>query len=176
MDDRLQAYEDLVTAHATRLNLVAVADLDRFRQRHVDDSLRLVPLVGTAPDGPGVDVGSGAGLPGVPLAVAIPERQWVLLEPRRRRAAFLEEVVRELGLGNAEVVQATAQEFARRGPVHAVAVARALAEPAAAFDLLEPLVAPGGVAILLVGERAEIPRRAEFASEGVAIVRLDREA
>jgi 16S rRNA (guanine527-N7)-methyltransferase len=169
--DPLARYEELLKAWAPRLDLVSPGDLPRFRERHIEDSLRLAPLLDRLPPGPCVDVGSGAGLPGIPLAIAVPDRSWRLLEPRRRRAAFLEEVVRELDL-DAEVVVATAQQAADEiGPVHALAVGRALAEPAAALDLLLPLVAEDGAAAVFLGRGAELPPGAEEWSEGIAIVR-----
>jgi 16S rRNA (guanine527-N7)-methyltransferase len=129
--------------------------------------------VQTAPPGPAVDVGAGAGFPGVPLAIADPSRWWRFLEPRRKRSAFLEEVVRSLGL-SAEVVTMRAQEAARDphlGGGHSVATARALAAPAVAFGLIMPLVAPGGSGIVWAGRRAELPREAEVVSGRLAIIR-----
>ena len=101
-------YAQLVRAYSPKLDLVSPRDLDRFEERHIRDSLRALRYVRQAPPGPAVDVGSGAGLPGIPLAIADPYRHWRLLEPRRRRAAFLEEVVRELDLPNVEVLARTA--------------------------------------------------------------------
>lgn len=150
-------------------------DLDRLEERHIADSLKALALLLKAPAGPAVDVGSGAGLPGIPLAIAQPERPWRLLEPRSRRAGFLDEVVRELGL-EVEVVRKTAQEAsadARLAGTHAVATARALAAPAPAFDLLLPLIAPGGTAVVWVGERARIPASAGRPTQGLAIIRRD---
>jgi 16S rRNA (guanine527-N7)-methyltransferase len=171
MPDALARYEELLRAWASKLDLVSDSDLPRLRYRHIDDSLRLLPLLDELPPGPCVDVGSGAGLPGVPLAIADPSRSWRLLEPRRRRAAFLEEVVRELEL-DAEVVVSTAEQAAIDiGPVHALAVGRALAEPPAALALLAPLVGESGVAAVFLGRTAEVPPGAEEWSEGIAIVR-----
>jgi len=156
---------------APRLNLVSAVDLHRLRERHIDDSLRLAPLLDELPPGPCIDVGSGAGLPGLPLAIAGPSRSWRLLEPRRRRAAFLEEVVRELDL-DVEVVALTAEQAASElGPAHALAVARALAEPPVALARLRPLVATNGVAALFLGPGAELPPGAEEWTHGIAIVR-----
>ncbi|MGH2694478.1 MAG: 16S rRNA (guanine(527)-N(7))-methyltransferase RsmG, partial [Actinomycetota bacterium] len=132
MRDVHSAYAELVRAWGSRLGLVSERDLDRFRERHIEDSLRLLPLLDSLPVGPAVDVGSGAGLPGIPLAISRPQREWRLLEPRRRRSAFLEEVVRELALDNCEVVIATAQEAARDprlARAHVLATARALTPP-----------------------------------------------
>ena len=150
---------------------MALGDLDRFRARHIDDSLRLVPLIDDLPAGPCADVGSGAGLPGIPVAIARPERTWRLIEPRRRRAAFLEEAVRELEL-DCEVVVATAAEAAARGADHALATARALAPPPRALEMIVPLVAGGGVAAVFVGAGDPIPPETEEWEEGIAIVRL----
>jgi 16S rRNA G527 N7-methylase RsmG len=96
------------------------------------------------------------------------------VEPRKRRAAFLEEVVRELGL-TAEVIVATAEACAADPDLartHVLATARALAAPGAAIGLLRPLLAPGGTAALFVGSEAQVPPEAEEWAEGLAIVRL----
>ncbi|MDQ3940081.1 MAG: 16S rRNA (guanine(527)-N(7))-methyltransferase RsmG [Actinomycetota bacterium] len=165
---RLEAYEALVRRWAPKLDLVAPGDLDRFGSRHIDDALRALPLVEAAPPGAAVDVGSGAGVPGIPLAIAAPERHWRLLEPRARRAAFLEEAVRELDL-EVEVGRLRAEEAARTewGQAHALATARALAPPRAALELLWPLLRPGGYAVLFVGDSAEIPPETHDAGPGL---------
>lgn len=144
-------YAELVRAYSDRLDLVSPGDLERFEERHIRDSLRARPYVNQAPAGPAVDVGSGAGLPGIPLAIADPSREWVLLEPRQRRAAFLEEVIRELALPNAEVVASTAEELVATGRRFAVATARALAPPPEAVEIVRPLVEPGGVILVFIG-------------------------
>jgi 16S rRNA (guanine527-N7)-methyltransferase len=175
----LSVYSDLVGEFSGRLDLVAPGDLERFHERHLEDSLRLLPIVEDAPVGPCVDVGSGAGLPGIPAAICTPQRQWRLVEPRRRRAAFLEECVRRLGLRNVEVIATTAEDAAgdpALAGAHALGTARALAPPLEAQRLVAPLVAPGGVMALFVGERAELPPKAELVQGGIAIVRRSDEA
>ena len=119
----------------------------------VADSLRAVDLV-RGFEGPIVDVGSGGGAPGIPLAVALPERQVTLLESSRRKCNFLERWARELP--NVQVVCGRAEEQ----PVDAwgVAVAKALAPPPVAAEWCLPLVAPGGAAILFAGPNAEVER------------------
>ena len=172
MDELLGAYAELVRKWAPRVNLVASGDLEHLEARHIEDSLRALPLAIAAPEGPGIDVGSGAGLPGIPLAIAEPARLWRMLEPRAKRAAFLEEVARELGL-DYEVVRLTAQEAAHDrafAGVHAVATARALAPPEEAAALLRPLLAPAGVGILFLGADAALPEGAEAAGPGLAII------
>ena len=119
----------------------------------VADSLRAVDLV-RGFEGPIVDVGSGGGAPGIPLAVALPERQVTLLESSRRKCNFLERWARELP--NVQVVCGRAEEQ----PVDAwgVAVAKALAPPPVAAEWCLPLVAPGGAAILFAGPNADVER------------------
>lgn len=170
----LSAYAGLVRRWATRVDLVAPGDLADLETRHIEDSLRLSPLVAGLPPGPCADVGSGAGFPGIPLAIAHPERRWRLIEPRSRRAAFLEDVVRELDL-NCEVVPQPVENAIATGGArsHSLAVARALAAPQRALAMIEPLVQAGGVAAVFVGERADIPAQAELWADGVAIVRVE---
>ncbi|MDQ3767098.1 MAG: class I SAM-dependent methyltransferase [Actinomycetota bacterium] len=156
-----------------RIDLVASGDLTRFADRHIADSLRALSLVKSLPHGPGIDVGSGAGLPGIPLAIADPSRPWRLLEPQAKRAAFLEEVVRTLNL-NCEVVVRRAEEIAQDQAflgAHPVVTLRAVAPPSAAFRLGLPLVSTGGAAVVFVGAAAEIPPEAEETEKGLAIVR-----
>jgi 16S rRNA (guanine527-N7)-methyltransferase len=171
---RLAAYAELVRRWAPKLDLVAPSDLARLEERHLEDSLKAVPLLEVLPSGPAIDVGSGAGLPGIPLALASRSRVWRLLEPRSRRAAFLEECVRVLEL-DCEVLRMTAEEAARRPQLrasHVCALARALAPPERAFRLLCPLVRPDGVAAVFVSTQSRLPVGAERMGEGLAIMRV----
>ena len=158
---KLAHYAALVRSWAPRLDLVSPADLERLESRHIDDSLRALPLLDLAPPGPAVDVGSGAGFPGVPLCIADASRHWRLLEPRSRRAAFLEEAIRELDL-DAEVLTLSAEQAADNEPLrlHAAATARALAPPDKAFSLLSPLVGAGGLSIVWAGKDSKTPEHA----------------
>ena len=170
----MERYELLLREWAPKLDLVAPGDLDRLRERHIDDSLRLLPLLHEAPAGPCIDVGSGAGLPGIPLAIAS-ERHWRLLEPRKRRAAFLEEAVRSLGL-DCEVVARRAEDL-HTDPTfagtHALATARALAPPEEALRLLHPLLAPSGIGAIFVGAQAALPAGSRTWQPGIAIFKGD---
>ncbi|HXZ57247.1 MAG TPA: RsmG family class I SAM-dependent methyltransferase [Gaiellaceae bacterium] len=133
---------------------------DEARRVLVADSLRAVELVRRF-EGPIVDVGSGGGAPGIPLAVELPERQVTLLESSRRKCDFLERWARELP--NVQVVCGRAEEQ----PVDAwgVAVAKALAPPPVAAEWCLPLVAPGGAAILFAGPKADVERVARVAQQ-----------
>ena len=123
----------------------------------LDDSLRAAELVASL-DGAIVDVGSGGGAPGIPLAHALPEREVTLLEAERRKCAFLE----EWAPPNARVVwgRAEEQELERYG----VAVAKALAHPPTAAEWCLPLVREGGHVVLWVGPSAEPARVAAVAA------------
>jgi 16S rRNA (guanine527-N7)-methyltransferase len=171
--ERLAEYARLVRHWAPRLDLVAPSDLVRFEERHIADSLRAASLVDSLPPGPAADVGSGAGLPGIPLAIAAHPRKWRLLEPRTRKAAFLEECVRVLEL-DCEVLTLTVEEAGRRTGLrksHVCAWARALANPTEAFRLLLPLVRRDGIAGIFASADARLPPEAERVSGGLAIMR-----
>jgi 16S rRNA (guanine527-N7)-methyltransferase len=131
---------------------------DEARRMLLEDSLRAVEVVDRF-DGPIVDVGSGGGAPGIPLADALPGREVTLLEAIRRKCDFLERWTPELP--NLHVVCGRAEEQ----PVdsYGVAVAKALAPPPVAAEWCLPLVAPGGAAVLFVGETAQADRVAAVA-------------
>ena len=173
VEERLQAYEALLAAWAPRFDLIAPGDITRIRERHIDDSLRALSLVQALPPGPCADVGSGAGLPGLPLAIAT-GRPWRLLEPRRKRAAFLEEALRHLGLQDCEVVALSAEQ-AMADPglagAHVCVTARALAPPQRSLQLCLPLATPGGVVVLFAGANAEKPPEAEEVAPGLLTIR-----
>jgi 16S rRNA (guanine527-N7)-methyltransferase len=131
---------------------------DEARRVLLEDSLRAVEVVQRF-EGQIVDVGSGGGAPGIPLAHALPEREVTLLEASSRKCEFLERWTAELP--NLRVVCGRAEEQ----PVDAygVAVAKALAPPPVAAEWCLPLVAPGGAAVLFVGPSAEDERVARVA-------------
>jgi 16S rRNA (guanine527-N7)-methyltransferase len=147
--------------------LTALRDAAEARRVLLDDALRGVELV-RAWDGSVVDVGSGGGTPGIPLAASFPEREVTLLEAERRKCEFLRGW--EPQLGNLRVVWGRAEEQ----PVDAfgVAVAKALAPPPVAAEWCLPLVRPGGAAILWLGPSADLDRLAPVA-ERIAARRVD---
>jgi 16S rRNA (guanine527-N7)-methyltransferase len=129
--------------------LTALRDLDAARRALLDDSLAGLELVrGLA--GPVVDVGSGGGAPGIPLAAALPERQVTLLEANRRKCEFLGRWTAELP--NLHVVTGRAEE--QPVELFGVAVAKALAQPPVAAEWCLPLVREGGGVVLWVGPSA----------------------
>jgi len=137
--------------------LTAIHDLEEARRALLHDSLRGLELVRRY-EGPIVDVGSGGGAPGIPLALALPEREVTLLEANGRKCEFLRQHAPE----NATVVHGRAEE--QETDRFGVAVAKALAQPTTAAEWTLPLVAPGGAAILWVGPSAEPDRVAKAAA------------
>ena len=117
----------------------------------LDDALRGAPIVGEL-SGSIVDVGSGGGSPGIPLAAALPGREVTLLEANARRVRFLESVA--AGFPNVTVLRGRAEE--QETDRYGVATAKALAPPPVALEWLLPLVEPGGSAVLWVGPAADL--------------------
>jgi 16S rRNA (guanine527-N7)-methyltransferase len=143
--------------------LTAIDDLDEARRALLDDSLRGLELV-RREEGPVVDVGSGGGAPGIPLAVSLPEREFVLLEAQERKCVFL----REQAPANARVVWGRAEE--QESDWAGVAVAKALAQPPVAAEWCLPLVRPGGAVVLWVGPSADADAVAKVAEQLAAQV------
>jgi 16S rRNA (guanine527-N7)-methyltransferase len=156
--------------------LTAIRDPAEARRMLLDDALRAVPLVGRE-EGPVVDVGSGGGTPGIPVAASLPERAVTLLEAERRKCAFLERWTPELL--NLSVVWGRAEEQPLE--TFGVAVAKALAPPPTAAEWCLPLVREGGAVVLWVGQTAELDRlaavaerlaaRVESSSDGLIVLR-----
>lgn len=148
--------------------LTAISDLATARRVLLDDALRAAPLLRAA-DGAVVDVGSGGGSPGIPLAATLPTRRFTLLEAERRKCEFLERVSQ--GLDNVEVVWGRAEQQAtdRFG----AALAKALAKPPVAAELCLPLVRPGGIAIIWAGETADRERVGRAAERLAATLERD---
>jgi 16S rRNA (guanine527-N7)-methyltransferase len=147
--DRLRRFVSLLDTWAPRLNLVSTRTTEETVHRHVLDSL--APATFLVPRETVADVGSGAGFPGVPLAVTRPGKVW-LIESRRRRATFLRHVVRTLGLGNAVVFEGRAEDF--REPVEAV-VGRAVEERALAALASAILDSGGRLVAMRTARQAE---------------------
>ena len=119
----------------------------------LDDAVRALPLLEQY-DGPVIDVGSGGGSPGIPLAVSLPARAVTLLDAEQRKCDFL----RRWAPPNAEVVWGRAEEQSLEG--WGAALAKALAQPPVAAEWCLPLVQVGGAAILWLGEDADVERLA----------------
>jgi 16S rRNA (guanine527-N7)-methyltransferase len=146
--------------------LTGLDDPSQARRVLLDDALRAIPLLERL-SGDVVDVGSGGGTPGIPLAASLPERGFTLLEAERRKCDFLERVSGDLA--NVTVVWGRAEE--QPTDAFGVALAKALAKPPVAAELCLPLVAPGGAALLWLGDSAD--RDAVSAVAGLLGARLE---
>lgn len=140
--------------------LIGPQELPRLWTRHILNSAAAAPLF----SGTVADIGSGAGLPGLVLAIARPDVQWILVEPMERRVAWLSEQVTQLGLANVEIVRARAEEW-ERGAVCDAVTARAVSALRTLIPLTAPLVRDGGELILLKGANA--PREIAAAEKQV---------
>ena len=150
--------------------LTSLGSLAEARRVLLDDALRASPVVAAA-SGPVVDVGSGGGSPGIPLAVALPEIEFTLLDAQRRKVQFLERAARDLA--NVEVVWGRAEE--QPLDTFAVTLAKALAAPPVAAELCLPLARPGGISVVWVGENAEPEAVGRVAERLNAQLEEDRE-
>lgn len=156
----LAKYLALLSRWRKRARLTAVADPIHGARVHIADSF-LCLRAGLPANASLIDVGSGAGLPGIPLKVARPDLEVTLLEPEARRAAFLEVVAQELNLP-LRVVVARAEDAANEASLREqfdLAAARAVAPLPAVCELTLPFVRSGGKAVLLKGPsvRGELP-------------------
>lgn len=148
---RLERFLTLLLRWNARINLVSSQDPAVLRQRHIADSLQLLPLLPEG-EGPMADLGTGGGFPGLVLALAV-TRPVHLVESDRRKAAFLQAAAAELGLAHV-TVHPTRIEALRLPPV-AVLTARALAPLERMLPWAQALLAPEGVAIFPKGQGAE---------------------
>ncbi len=130
--------------------LIGPLELPRLWTRHILNCAIVAPLLQVGRVG---DVGSGAGLPGLVLAIARPDVSFVLIEPMERRIAWLNEQVQELGLTNVEVVRARAEEAKLSSPLDQV-TARAVSAFRKLIPLTAPLVRSGGELVLMKGAGA----------------------
>ena len=158
MSSSSRVLDDWLQAVVATPGLTAIRDVGEARRALLDDSLRGADLV-CGFEGPIVDVGSGVGVPGVPLAVSLPDREVTLLEANGRKCDFL----REWAPPNATVVQGRAEE--QETDRFGVAVAKALAPPPVAAEWCLPLVRVGGAVVLWVGPSADIERVARVADQ-----------
>ncbi|MCA1726796.1 MAG: 16S rRNA (guanine(527)-N(7))-methyltransferase RsmG [Actinobacteria bacterium] len=163
--DKLLRFHELLRGRGLEIGAIARSDRDRVLDRHILDSLRGAVAIHEG-DRIAYDFGSGAGLPGVPLAIARPACGWILVESRHWRAAFLELAVSELEL-NARVERARVETM---GVLADVITARAFAPLAKAWDIAAPLLKPPGRLIFFAGAGLEDPEGAARAAAGDGVV------
>jgi len=145
---RLERYLDLLEKWNAVINLTAVRDRERMVTLHLLDSLTLVPNI--AGRSRLLDVGSGGGMPGIPLAIACPHLKVTLLEPNQKKAAFLRQAKLELGLEQVSVVAERVERWLSPEPFDAI-VSRAFSDLPDFVAGASHLLAPGGVLIAMKG-------------------------
>ena len=144
---QLVRYLELLAKWNRVFNLTSIHDQRAWVAQHLLDSLAVIAYL---PAGSVVDVGSGAGLPGVPIAVACPQRPVTLLDSNQKKGAFLQQTISELGLHNARVEISRVESF-RPEKTFAVVISRAFAELGRFVRAAEHLCAPDGRLVAMKG-------------------------
>jgi len=155
---QLGAFLDLLLEANTRFNLTAITDPEQAWHRHILDSLTLLPYL-VQPDAKRVaDIGSGGGLPGIPLAIVLPNVEFALIEATGKKADFLREAADKLGLGNITVINERAETIGRDHKQHReqydAVIVRAVGKLRVLLELSAAFVKVGGHVLAVKGERA----------------------
>ena len=149
-EDMFNDYMALLLEWNEKINLTSITEPEEIIEKHFYDCL--LPVFSNLIEGKVIDVGSGAGFPGLVFAIAKPEAHITLLEPRNKRCTFLNEVIQKLGLTNVEVINERAEDY---GKIHReifdVATARAVAPLNILAELCIPFVKQGGNFIAMKG-------------------------
>lgn len=155
----LARYLDLLLETNEKFNLTAIKDRDSAWKRHIIDSLTVLPAISELPANSRVaDVGSGGGLPGIPLAIARPDLQFTLIEATGKKARFLEECTKTIPLPNVRVVNVRAEQAGQDKSLREtfdVAVCRALGPMRELLEYTMPLVSVGGWVLAMKGPNVE---------------------
>ena len=145
-------YLSLLSFWGARLNLTAIHDEELVVRRHFIDSLSVVPLLSC--DGSLLDIGSGAGFPGIPIKLAVPDKPVYLVEPRRKRANFLRQVARELKLTALHVIESRIEDLDGEAlPPIAETITRGFSDIHGFLRISGGLLAAGGRPILMQGPK-----------------------
>lgn len=151
--DQLKRYHQWLCIAGVERGLVGPREIDRMWERHINNSAVLEELV--PHDVSVIDVGSGAGLPGIPLAIVRPDLKITLLEPLARRVDYLNEVIEDLGLSDrVEVVRGRAEDPITKNLSADVVTGRAVASLGKLITWCWPLVQPGGQILMIKGQSA----------------------
>jgi 16S rRNA (guanine527-N7)-methyltransferase len=164
---RLHSYRGLLEEFGARTGVTGPTEGPLLWERHVLDSLRARPCLIDATS-PVVDLGSGAGLPGIPLAIARPDLAFLLVEPQRRRVAFLELAAERLGLRNIEIRPSRAEAVQLRA---GVCVARAFAPPVRTWRVASRLLNQRGYLLYYAGRSWRLSFEDQLAEAG-AVARV----
>lgn len=167
----LEAYETALLDWNSRFNLTAIDDPGKVRVKHFLDSLTCLLVMRDTPMERIVDVGSGAGFPGLPLKIVCPAIKLTLVESVGKKADFCCQVVKVLGLEGVDIIQERAERLGRDldyREQYDWALARAVAKLPVLVEYLLPLVKVGGSALAMKGESA--PAEAHAADNGITLL------
>lgn len=151
---QLYNYQALLLEWNQKMNLTAIIDPDEIRMKHFLDSLSLISL---NPQGPLVDVGTGAGFPGLVIKIMRPDIEVVLLDSLKKRLNFLDAVISDLGLSGISTLHGRAEELGhmdKHRERYQTVTARGVAAMSVLFELCLPLVSVGGVMLAMKGPMA----------------------
>lgn len=150
-------YYELLVEWNQKINLTAITEYDEVMKKHFVDSLSLVKVYDTEREAFLIDVGTGAGFPGLALKIAFPNLKVTLLDSLHKRIQFLNTVIEELGLEEVETIHGRAEDYARPGKLreyYDLCVSRAVANMATLTEYCMPFVKKGGVFIAYKAEKA----------------------
>lgn len=162
--ERLARFLDLLLKANETTNLTAITDPAEAWRKHILDAMSLVPVLSSLePAAPGdhvsiADIGSGGGVPAIPLAIVLPDHRFTLIEATGKKARFLEETAAALALTNIRVLTDRAERIGQmreHRERYTAAIARALGHLAIVAEFAAPLVAPGGAVVAVKGARAD---------------------
>ena len=148
--DQARSFAQTLANDSDELGLLGPRELDKLWSRHILNSAVVAELV--RPGDKVADVGSGAGLPGIPMAIARPDAEFVLIEPMERRSSWMLEVVEDLGLKNVRILRSRAEDVTEQD--FDIVTARAVAALDKLLKMCVPLLKPGGALIALKGSKA----------------------
>lgn len=151
--EKLKAYEALLKQHGEEKGLLGPRDIQIIWERHILNSLPLVELI--SPNSTLADIGSGAGLPGIPIGICRPDLKITLIEPMARRAEFLKFAIKELEIQNIEVFHGRAEALFKKQKFGFV-TARAVAPLKKLVKIALPLLKSEGYLLALKGAKANL--------------------
>ncbi|MFT4593813.1 MAG: 16S rRNA (guanine527-N7)-methyltransferase [Phycisphaerales bacterium] len=176
--ERLGAYIDALLETNKKFNLTAVKEPEQAWTRHILDSLSLIPALTKEHVEHVVDIGSGGGLPGIPLAITMPEVTFTLVETTTKKAIFLNELVDQFSLDNVTVISERAENLSTKdGGFRDIAdavVARAVGPLNVLLELTIPFAKVGGAVIVIKGEKA--PQEIEDARKALHVLKAEVES